>query len=172
MMFSCFLELMLRTQPVQERNLRLLLSSVQSTRLVGEKPKMDFFIFFIWSIGTQYASRVSEQYPPRGKISLEIIKDLYQMATDLLKLFAQKNHCFPNKIVFYRDGNSIEKEKNYSKLKTNRFRLFQVLTMDIFRKFWTMKFELYKMLAKVWFWLRSISDFNQSFKQCFSALFE
>ena len=26
------------------------------------------------------------------------------MATDLLKLFAQKNGCFPNKIVFYRDG--------------------------------------------------------------------
>jgi hypothetical protein len=55
-------------------------------------------------VGTQYASRVSEQFPARGKISLEIIKDLYQMATDLLKLFAQKNGCFPNKIVFYRDG--------------------------------------------------------------------
>jgi hypothetical protein len=55
-------------------------------------------------LGTQYASRVSEQYPARGRISLEIIKDLYQMATDLLKLFAQKNGCFPNKIVFYRDG--------------------------------------------------------------------
>jgi hypothetical protein len=26
------------------------------------------------------------------------------MATDLLKLFAQRNGCFPNKIVFYRDG--------------------------------------------------------------------
>ena len=56
------------------------------------------------SIATQYASRVSEQYPARGKISLEIIKDLYQMATDLLKLFAQRNGCLPNKIVFYRDG--------------------------------------------------------------------
>ncbi len=55
-------------------------------------------------LGTQYASRVSEQYPARGKISLEIIKDLYQMSTDLLKLFAQRNGCFPNKIVFYRDG--------------------------------------------------------------------
>ncbi len=55
-------------------------------------------------LGTQYASRVSEQFPARGRISLEIIKDLYQMATDLLKLFAQKNGCFPNKIVFYRDG--------------------------------------------------------------------
>lgn len=28
------------------------------------------------------------------------------MATDLLKLFAQRNGCFPNKIVFYRDGPS------------------------------------------------------------------
>ena len=54
--------------------------------------------------GTQYASRVSEQYPARGKISLEIIKDLHQMSTDLLKLFARRNGCFPNKIVFYRDG--------------------------------------------------------------------
>lgn len=33
------------------------------------------------------------------------------MATDLLKLFAQKNGCFPNKIVFYRDGKqSFEKK--------------------------------------------------------------
>lgn len=55
-------------------------------------------------LGTQYASRVSEQCPIRGKISLEIIKDLYQMSTDLLKLFIQRNGCFPNKIVFYRDG--------------------------------------------------------------------
>jgi hypothetical protein len=55
-------------------------------------------------LGTQYASRVSEQYPARGKISLEIIKDLYQMSTDLLKLFGQRNGYFPNKIVFYRDG--------------------------------------------------------------------
>lgn len=52
---------------------------------------------------------MSEQYPARGRISLEIIKDLYQMATDLLKLFAQKNGCFPNKIVFYRDGKSRSK---------------------------------------------------------------
>ncbi|CAF3974303.1 unnamed protein product, partial [Rotaria magnacalcarata] len=29
---------------------------------------------------------------------------LYLMSTDLLKLFAQRNGCFPNKIVFYRDG--------------------------------------------------------------------
>jgi eukaryotic translation initiation factor 2C len=26
------------------------------------------------------------------------------MSTDLLKLFAQRNGCFPNKIIFYRDG--------------------------------------------------------------------
>ncbi len=63
-------------------------------------------------IGTQYASRVSEQYPARGRISLEIIKDLYQMSTDLLKLFAQRNGCFPNKIVFYRDGKKKKKMNN------------------------------------------------------------
>jgi hypothetical protein len=65
-------------------------------------------------LGTQYASRVSEQYPARGKISLEIIKDLYQMATDLLKLFGQKNGCFPNKIIFYRDGKVLFEKIDHS----------------------------------------------------------
>lgn len=79
--------------------------------VIGSTDSTSEWGFWMWErendrdiVGTQYASRVSEQYPPRGRISLEIIKDLYQMATDLLKLFAQKNGCFPNKIVFYRDG--------------------------------------------------------------------
>ena len=54
---------------------------------------------------------MGEQYPAKGKVSLEIIKDLYLMSTDLLKLFAQRNGCFPNKIVFYRDGKILELER-------------------------------------------------------------
>ncbi|CAF0781179.1 unnamed protein product [Rotaria sp. Silwood1] len=79
-------------------------ADVTHTTCSRDKPSIAAVIGSIDSTSTQYASRVSEQYPARGRISLEIIKDLYQMATDLLKLFAQKNGCFPNKIVFYRDG--------------------------------------------------------------------
>ncbi|CAF2623092.1 unnamed protein product [Rotaria sp. Silwood2] len=79
-------------------------ADVTHTTCSRDKPSIAAVIGSIDSTSTQYASRVGEQYPAHGRISLEIIKDLYQMATDLLKLFAQKNGCFPNKIVFYRDG--------------------------------------------------------------------
>ncbi|CAF0858888.1 unnamed protein product [Rotaria sp. Silwood1] len=79
-------------------------ADVTHTTCSRDKPSIAAVIGSVDSTSTQYASRVGEQYPARGKISLEIIKDLYQMSTDLLKLFAQRNGCFPNKIVFYRDG--------------------------------------------------------------------
>ncbi|CAF2681440.1 unnamed protein product [Rotaria sp. Silwood2] len=52
-----------------------------------------------------YAARLCEQYPKKGRCSLEIIKELDTMVIDLLRVFA--NSCgdrLPNKIVFYRDG--------------------------------------------------------------------
>ncbi|CAF4872522.1 unnamed protein product [Rotaria sp. Silwood1] len=52
-----------------------------------------------------YAARVCEQYPKKGRCSLEIIKELDTMVIDLLRVFA--NSCgdrLPNKIIFYRDG--------------------------------------------------------------------
>ncbi|CAF1577529.1 unnamed protein product [Rotaria magnacalcarata] len=79
-------------------------ADVTHTTCSRDKPSIAAVIGSVDTTSTQYASRVSEQYPARGKISLEIIKDLYLMSTDLLKLFAQRNGCFPNKIVFYRDG--------------------------------------------------------------------
>ncbi|CAF1402264.1 unnamed protein product [Adineta steineri] len=87
-----------------------------------EKPSIAAIVGSVDSTSTQYASRVGEQYPARGKISLEIIKDLYQMSTDLLKLFAQRNHCFPNKIVFYRDGVD---DGHFQKVLDNEIRALQ-----------------------------------------------
>ncbi|CAF1297196.1 unnamed protein product [Adineta ricciae] len=87
-----------------------------------EKPSIAAVVGSVDSTSTQYASRVGEQFPARGKISLEIIKDLYQMSTDLLKLFAQRNHCFPNKIVFYRDGVD---DGHFQKVLDNEIRALQ-----------------------------------------------
>ncbi|CAF1565590.1 unnamed protein product [Adineta ricciae] len=54
---------------------------------------------------TLYAARLCEQYPKKGRCSLEIIKELDQMVADLLRLFARTcGGRLPNKIVFYRDG--------------------------------------------------------------------
>ncbi|CAF3625397.1 unnamed protein product [Adineta steineri] len=97
-------------------------ADVTHTTCSRDKPSIAAVIGSIDSTSTQYASRVSEQYPARGRISLEIIKDLYQMATDLLKLFAQKNGCFPNKIVFYRDGVD---DGHFQKVLDNEVRALQ-----------------------------------------------
>ncbi|CAF1310401.1 unnamed protein product, partial [Adineta ricciae] len=52
-----------------------------------------------------YAARLCEQYPKKGRCSVEIIKELGSMVTQLLQLFADAHGgCLPNKIVFYRDG--------------------------------------------------------------------
>ncbi|UJR37628.1 hypothetical protein I4U23_030325 [Adineta vaga] len=97
-------------------------ADVTHTTCSRDKPSIAAVIGSTDSTSTQYASRVSEQYPARGRISLEIIKDLYQMVTDLLKLFAQKNGCFPNKIVFYRDGVD---DGHFQKVLDNEVRALQ-----------------------------------------------
>ncbi|CAF3663795.1 unnamed protein product [Adineta steineri] len=52
-----------------------------------------------------YAARLCEQYPKKGRCSLEIIKELDKMVADLLRVFADTcGGRLPNKIVFYRDG--------------------------------------------------------------------
>ncbi|CAF1041399.1 unnamed protein product [Rotaria sordida] len=54
---------------------------------------------------TLYAARLCEQYPKKGRCSMEIIKELDQMVADLLRVFARTcGGRLPNKIVFYRDG--------------------------------------------------------------------
>ncbi|CAF4038008.1 unnamed protein product [Rotaria sp. Silwood2] len=97
-------------------------ADVTHTTCSRDKPSIAAVIGSVDSTSTQYASRVGEQYPARGKISLEIIKDLYQMSTDLLKLFAQRNGCFPNKIVFYRDGVD---DGHFQKVLDNEIRALQ-----------------------------------------------
>ncbi|CAF1024442.1 unnamed protein product [Rotaria sp. Silwood1] len=52
-----------------------------------------------------YAARLCEQYPKKGRCSMEIIKELDQMVADLIRVFARTcGGRLPNKIVFYRDG--------------------------------------------------------------------
>ncbi|CAF4025256.1 unnamed protein product [Rotaria sp. Silwood2] len=52
-----------------------------------------------------YAARICEQYPKKGRCSIEIIKELDTMVIDLLRVFADScGDRLPNKIVFYRDG--------------------------------------------------------------------
>ncbi|CAF0770466.1 unnamed protein product [Didymodactylos carnosus] len=69
-----------------------------------EKPSVAAVLGSRDSTSTQYACRIVEQFPSKGKIALEIIKDLYGIATDLLKIFATSNGRLPTKIVFYRNG--------------------------------------------------------------------
>lgn len=52
-----------------------------------------------------YAARLCEQYPKKGRCSIEIIKELDKMVEDLLRVFAGSTQgILPNKIIFYRDG--------------------------------------------------------------------
>jgi eukaryotic translation initiation factor 2C len=54
---------------------------------------------------TLYSSRICEQYPKKGRCSVEIIKELDKMVAELLQVFARGcGNRLPNKIVFYRDG--------------------------------------------------------------------
>ena len=55
-------------------------------------------------VGTQYSGRVVQQYSPKGKISVEIIKDLHIYVGDLIRKFSEHNSRLPNKLVFYRAG--------------------------------------------------------------------
>ncbi|CAF4038167.1 unnamed protein product [Rotaria magnacalcarata] len=66
---------------------------------------------------SRYAARLCEQYPKKGRCSLEIIKELDTMVADLLHVFAKScGNRLPNKIVFYRDGVD---EGHYQKVLDN-----------------------------------------------------
>ncbi|CAM4765701.1 unnamed protein product [Rotaria magnacalcarata] len=51
-------------------------------------------------MGTQYADRFVQQYCSKGKISVEVIKDLHIYVRELLHEFSHLS----NKLVFYRAG--------------------------------------------------------------------
>ncbi|CAF1109966.1 unnamed protein product [Didymodactylos carnosus] len=94
-------------------------ADVTHTTCSRDRPSIACVVGSRDSTSTQYASRMTEQYPPKGRISLEIIMDLFNMSTDLLKLFASSNGCLPNKIVFYRDGVD---DGSYQKVMDNEIR--------------------------------------------------
>ncbi|UJR07552.1 hypothetical protein I4U23_011840 [Adineta vaga] len=54
---------------------------------------------------SRYVARLCEQFPPKGRYSIEIIKELDKMVIDLLQVFSRTcGNRLPNRIVFYRDG--------------------------------------------------------------------
>jgi eukaryotic translation initiation factor 2C len=69
-----------------------------------ERPSIAAVIGSKDSTSTQYAGRVIQQYSPKGKIAVEIIKDLHIYIGELLREFSHHNSRLPNKLVFYRAG--------------------------------------------------------------------
>ncbi len=87
-----------------------------------ERPSIAAVIGSKDSTSTQYAGRVVQQYSPKGKISLEIIKDLHIYVGELLKEFSQHNSRLPNKLVFYRAGVD---DGSFQKVLDNEVRAIQ-----------------------------------------------
>jgi hypothetical protein len=56
------------------------------------------------STNTQYDGRVIQQFPPKEKIALEIIKKVHIYVGELIRLFSNRNSYLPNKLVFYQIG--------------------------------------------------------------------
>ncbi|CAF1131852.1 unnamed protein product [Rotaria sordida] len=69
-----------------------------------ERPSIAAIIGSRDSTSTQYASRLVKQFSPKGKITLEIVKDLHMPVGELLHEFFNYNSYLPNKLVFYRAG--------------------------------------------------------------------
>ena len=91
--------------------------------------RLDKFVFLppfltltILLQGTQYAGRVVQQFSPKGKIALEIIKDLHVYVGELLKEFSNHNSRLPNKLVFYRAGVD---DGSFQKVLDNELRAIQ-----------------------------------------------
>ncbi|UJR24794.1 hypothetical protein I4U23_006169 [Adineta vaga] len=69
-----------------------------------ERPSIAAIIGSKDSTSTQYSGRVIQQYSPKGKIAVEIIKDLHIYVGELIRQFSEYNSRLPNKLVFYRAG--------------------------------------------------------------------
>jgi eukaryotic translation initiation factor 2C len=87
-----------------------------------ERPSMAAIIGSKDSTSTQYASRVVQQFSPKGKIALEIIKDLHIYVGELIKEFSNFNSRLPNKLVFYRAGVD---DGSFQKVLDNELRAIQ-----------------------------------------------
>ncbi|CAF2060584.1 unnamed protein product [Rotaria magnacalcarata] len=69
-------------------------------------------------MGTQYADRFVQQYCSKGKISVEVIKDLHIYVRELLHEFSHLS----NKLVFYRAGVD---DGSFQKVLDNEVRAIQ-----------------------------------------------
>ena len=81
-----------------------------------ERPSIAAVIGSKDSTSTQYASRIVEQFPLKGKISIELVKDLHLLVEELLREFVNENSRLPTKLVFYRaglDDGAFQKVLNY-----------------------------------------------------------
>lgn len=63
-----------------------------------------------------------QQYCTKGKISVEIIKDLHIYVAELLREFSRHNTRLPNKLVFYRAGVD---DGSFQKILDNEVRAIQ-----------------------------------------------
>ncbi len=95
--------------------------------IIGSKDSTSLFYLFNFPfqqifLGTQYAGRVVQQFSPKGKIALEIIKDLHILVGELLREFSNHNTHLPNKLVFYRAGVD---DGSFQKVLDNELRAIQ-----------------------------------------------
>ena len=62
---------------------------------------------FEFTAGSSYNFKISVQYPPENRNSIEYIKDMKNIIRDLLSAFYQNTRQKPGKIIYYRDGVSM-----------------------------------------------------------------
>ncbi|CAF2543360.1 unnamed protein product [Rotaria sp. Silwood2] len=74
------------------------------------------------STNTQYAARVLQQFPQKGKIAFAIINDLHKYVVELIRVFSNHNSCLPNKLVFYQVGLD---DGSFEKMLDNELRAIQ-----------------------------------------------
>jgi hypothetical protein len=79
-----------------------IIGSKDSTSLFFIK-KFSFYKYF-FCLGTQYFDRFIQQFSPKEKITLEIIKDLHILIDEISSEFSNHNSRLPNKLVFYRSS--------------------------------------------------------------------
>ncbi|CAF3792637.1 unnamed protein product [Rotaria socialis] len=94
-----------------------------------EQPSIAAIIGSKDSTSTQYAGRVVQQYCPKGKISVEIIKDLHIYVRELLHEFSHHNTHLPNKLVFYRAGVD---DGSFQKVLDNEVRAIQRACKELY----------------------------------------
>jgi len=94
-----------------------------------ERPSIAAVIGSKDSTSSQYAGRVIQQFSPKGKIALEIIKDLHVYVGELIKEFSNRNTNLPNKLVFYRAGVD---DGAFQKVLDNELRAIKRACQDLY----------------------------------------